>query len=77
MISVLFLGLIFLKSFIRANIIDGGVMDRVACNGSVIIYEGFNETVITKDEDVKVTLDYVKVEGCGCFTLHSRKGGNG
>ena len=52
-------------------------MDRDVCNGSVTIYEGFDETVITKDGDVKVTLDYVKVEGCGCFTLHSRKGGNG
>ena len=68
---------IFLQSFIIGDIIDSGVIDRDVCNGSVTIYEGSNETVITKDEDVKVTLDYVKVEGCGCFTLHSRKGGNG
>ena len=33
--------------------------------------------MVTKDENVKVTVDKVKVEGCGCFTLHSKKGGRG
>eukprot|EP00092_Neocalanus_flemingeri_P014756 GFUD01015925.1.p1 GENE.GFUD01015925.1~~GFUD01015925.1.p1 ORF type:complete len:148 (-),score=45.61 GFUD01015925.1:100-543(-) len=47
------------------------------CKGSVTLYEGSEETVVTKDEDVRVDVDRVKVEGCGCFTLHSRKEGRG
>ena len=37
--------------------------------------------MVTKDEDIKpsVTVDKVKVkvEGCGCFVLFTRKGGMG
>ena len=35
--------------------------------------------VVTGDEDIKpsVTVDKVKVEGCGCFVLFTRKGGMG
>ena len=69
--------LICLQAFITANFIDGEVTERVVCNGSVTIYKGSNETVVTIEEDIKATLDFVKVEGCGCFTLHSRKGGKG
>ena len=48
------------------------------CFGSVILYEGSKETVVTNDEDkVKVTVDKVRLEGCGCFTLHSLKNGRG
>ena len=33
--------------------------------------------MVTKDQEVNVVVDKVKVEGCGCFTLHSKKGGRG
>ena len=35
--------------------------------------------MVTEDEDIKpsVTVDKVKVEGCGCFVLFTRKGGMG
>ena len=47
------------------------------CKGSVTLYEGSNNTVVTEDGNVSVTVDKVKLEGCGCFTIHSRKGGRG
>ena len=49
------------------------------CHGSVTLYEGSEETVVTKDEDIKPSIGVEKVvmEGCGCFTLHTRKGGRG
>ena len=33
--------------------------------------------MVTKDQEVNVVVDKVKVEGCGCLTLHSKKGGRG
>ena len=65
----------FLQNFTNSEFIAGEV--RVVCNGSVIIYEGSNKTVVTEDGDIKATIDLVKVEGCGCFTLYSRRGGKG
>ena len=55
---------------------DGMAKD---CNGSVTLYEGSEETVVTKDEDIKpsIGVEKVVVEGCGCFTLYDRKGGRG
>merc|ERR1719245_318267 len=48
------------------------------CKGAVTLYEGSETTSLTQDEDnIKVTVDRVKLEGCGCFTLHSRKNGRG
>ena len=61
----------------RGHFIDGEVTETVVCNGSVTVYEGSNETVVTETGDIKATLDLVKVSGCGCFTLHTRKGGKG
>jgi hypothetical protein len=60
----------------RGNIIDAD--DREGeCKGSVTLYEGSEETVVTEDQNVKVTVDKVKVEGCGCFQLHNKKNGKG
>ena len=68
---------ILLQNIIKSEFIASEVTERVVCNGSVTIYEGSNKIVVTKDGDIKATLDFVKVEGCGCFTLYSRKGGKG
>merc|ERR1719228_1003741 len=59
-----------------ANIIDSDWMEG-ECRGSVKLYEGSKETLVTKDENVKVTLDRVILEGCGCYTLHSKKNWKG
>ena len=48
-----------------------------ACVGSVTLYEGSEETVVTNNQNVRVTIDTVKLEGCGCFRLHSRPRGRG
>ena len=69
--------IIFLQHFIKADFIDAEVTKRVVCNGSVTIYDGSNKTEVTEEGDIKATLDLVKVEGCGCFTLYSRRGGMG
>merc|ERR1711892_407788 len=47
------------------------------CKGSVTLYEGSTETVVTEDENVKVSVDKIKREGCGCFRLHDKKNGRG
>merc|ERR1712083_719602 len=48
------------------------------CKGTVTLYEGSEETIVTKDEDsINVSVDRVKMEGCGCFTLHTKKSGRG
>merc|ERR1719244_1001416 len=48
------------------------------CKGALTLYEGSEETIVTKDEDsIKVSADRVKMEGCGCFTLHTKKSGRG
>merc|ERR1719154_463489 len=33
--------------------------------------------MVTEDINLRMNVDGVRVEGCGCFTLHSRKGGQG
>ena len=62
------------------RIMDAPIIEE-ECEGSVTLYEGSEEMVVTKDEDIKpsVTVDKVKVkvEGCGCFVLFTRKGGMG
>jgi hypothetical protein len=60
------------------RIIDSPPIDE-ECEGFVTLYEGSEEMVVTEDEDIKpsVTVDKVKVEGCGCFVLFTRKGGMG
>ena len=58
------------------HFIDVGWNDT-QCVGAVTIYEGSNETVVTESSDVKATLDLVMMEGCGCFTIHSKRGGRG
>merc|ERR1711892_1640840 len=47
------------------------------CKGSVTLYEGSTETGVTKDENVKVSVDKIKMEGCRCFRLHDKKKGRG
>ena len=47
------------------------------CEGSVTLYEGSEETVVTEYMNVKVTVDKVVLEGCGCYSLTSRKNGRG
>ena len=48
------------------------------CDGSVTLYEGSKVIVVTEDEDnVRITVDKVRLEGCGCFRLHSRPRGRG
>ena len=47
------------------------------CDGSVTLYEGSEETVVTNNQNVRVTVDKVRLEGCGCFRLHSRPRGRG
>ena len=48
-----------------------------ACTGSVTLYQGSEETVVTEDINIRIKVDRVKVEGCGCFSLYFRKGGQG
>ena len=77
MIMFAIFSVIILQHYIKADLIDAEVTERVVCKGSVTIYEGSNNTVVTEDSDMKSILDLVKVEGCGCFNLYSRKGGKG
>ena len=60
------------------QIVDSPTLEE-ECEGSVTLYEVSEEMVVTEDEDIKpsVTVDKVKVEGCGCFVLFTRKGGMG
>ena len=63
-------------SFCHGNVFD--VKENEGeCKGSVTLYEGSTETVVTKDENVKVSVDKIKLEGCGCFRLHDKKNGRG
>ena len=41
------------------------------------LYKGSEETVVTKDQKVRVSVDKVKVEGCGCIQLHNKTDGRG
>ena len=59
-----------------ANVLDSGDKNG-ECQGNVVLYEGSEETKVTEDGDVEVVVDKVMVEGCGCFTIHSKKGGRG
>ena len=68
------------------NLADFGISHKIfdvpvndtECNGSVTLYEGIEETVVTKDGDIKrVNVEKAVVEGCGCFTLHEKKKGKG
>merc|ERR1712013_297489 len=63
------------------NLADFGILHKIfdvpvndtECNGSVTLYEGIEETVVTKDGDIKrVNVEKAVVEGCGCFTLHEK-----
>eukprot|EP00092_Neocalanus_flemingeri_P028226 GFUD01030652.1.p1 GENE.GFUD01030652.1~~GFUD01030652.1.p1 ORF type:complete len:119 (-),score=28.23 GFUD01030652.1:367-723(-) len=48
------------------------------CGGSLTMFEyGGSETVVTEDEDVRVRVENVRLEGNCCFTLHSRRRGRG
>eukprot|EP00091_Calanus_sinicus_P021218 TRINITY_DN617_c1_g1_i1.p1 TRINITY_DN617_c1_g1~~TRINITY_DN617_c1_g1_i1.p1 ORF type:complete len:112 (+),score=15.15 TRINITY_DN617_c1_g1_i1:86-421(+) len=47
------------------------------CAGSLTLYKGLEEVMVTQDVNLRMYVDRVKVEGCGCFTLHDRKGGRG
>ena len=60
----------------NGNLIDTDMKDGV-CEGSVTLHEGSEETVVTEYMNVKVTVDKVVLEGCGCYSLTSRKNGRG
>ena len=50
------------------------------CQGSVRLYNDVSEDrVVTEDMDIRprMRVTRVLVEGCGCFTLHSRRRGRG
>jgi len=50
------------------------------CQGSVTLYSNVSEDeVVFEDSDIwpRMKVTKVLVEGCGCFTLHSRKKGRG
>ena len=66
---------LFLPAY-RGNLIDSEGK-KGECKGSVTLYEGSEEIVVNKDQNVKVTVDKVKVQGCGCYQLHNKKDGKG
>ena len=49
------------------------------CNGAVILHEGSVKMIVTEEEDFKrrVMVDKVVLEGCGCYTAHTRRKGRG
>ena len=48
------------------------------CAGSVTLYNESEETMVTEDAtNMRMNVDRAVVEGCGCFTLHTRRGGRG
>ena len=50
------------------------------CHGSVRLYNDVSEDrVVTEDVNIRprMRVTRVLVEGCGCFTLHSRRRGRG
>merc|ERR1719244_2377412 len=48
------------------------------CNGSVTLFEGTEENVMTEDGDIeRLDVEKAVVEGCGCFRLHAKKKGKG
>ena len=65
---------IFLSSFINSAPVNTG------CPGFVKLYSNVSEDeVVSEDVDIKPRIKVTKVlmEGCGCFSLHSRKNGRG
>ena len=72
---------LFLFSALLLNHCLGNLIDEKTkegeCKGSVTLYEGSEETVMTENMNVKVTVDKVMLEGCGCYSLTSRKNGRG
>ena len=60
-------------------LIDTPMIMTTECIGAVTLYEGSKKTVFTDDEDLKpgVLVDKVVVEGCGCYTVHTRRRGYG
>ena len=72
----LFLIIVLLLPAHKGNLIDVETKEG-ECKGSVTLYEGSEETVVTKDENMRLTVDKMKVEGCGCWRLYNKKGGRG
>ena len=60
-------------------LIDTPMIRTTECNGAVTLYEGSKKIVLTENEDLRpgVVVDKVVVEGCGCFTVHTRRRGYG
>ena len=64
---------------------DGGVfvtpdIDNKECIGSVMFYHsdnGHKTTVLREDAEMDITIDAVKIEGCGCFIIYNKKEGRG
>ena len=61
--GLLFLSTAFLLSNCNGNLRDTNSKSGV-CEGSVTLYEGSEETVVTEYMNVKVTVDKVVLEGC-------------
>jgi hypothetical protein len=74
--ALLLLSTAALMSYCNGNLIDTDIKSGL-CEGSVTLYEGSEKTVITEYMNVKVTVDKVMLEGCGCYSLTSRKNGRG
>ena len=53
------------------NLIDTNIKDE-RCERSVALYEVSDETRVTENINVKVTVDKVVLEGSGCYWLNSR-----
>ena len=71
--SVCLLWCVLLASVSHSQVLETPVNNTTTCNGVVTLYEGSEETKVTNTTDVNLTVDKVKLEGCGCFTLHSKK----
>ena len=56
-------------------LIDTPMIRTTECNGAVTLHEGSKKIVLTENEDLRpgVVVDRVVVEGCGCFTVHTRR----
>merc|ERR1711915_293444 len=63
-------------TIVSAELIETAGKDG-QCDGTVTLYEGPKETLVKDSENVKVNIDRVKVEGCGCFRLYAKKNGRG
>ena len=60
----------------NGSVVDSGGKDS-ECEGSLTLSGEGRKVVVTGDEEIKIDIDKVEVEGCKCFTLYSKKNGKG